>query len=109
MANTQEMRITEKEKELLKVTFGDNLPLLKLLRKVFLPELQADAPLGQNIDLWMTVPTANQTPEQIAINLTARNMLIQHIEMQLQILDTLSHPEETPEQREERNKKNSNK
>lgn len=109
MANKQEMRITEKEKELLKTTFGDNLPLLKLLRKIFLPEIMPDAPLGQNIDLWMTVPVDNMTPEQALINLKARNTVIGHIELQLQTLDALSHPDETPEERVARLAKNSNK
>ncbi len=76
--------ITEKEKSLLRNTFKDREDLLlairnlffgfkldeqekllirsinnpevhKLLRKMFLPELQKTDPIGQSIDLWMTV------------------------------------------------------
>jgi hypothetical protein len=100
---------TRNEKELLRKTFGDNLPLLKLLRKVFLPEITADAPLGQNIDLWMSVRIEDVMPEQALINLKARNILIQHIETQLQALNALSQPEPTAEEVKEINKKNSSK
>ena len=105
----QEMRITEKERELLRATFGDNLPLLKLLRKVFLPEIQADAPLGQNIDLWMSVRVEEMDFQQQIINLKARNILIQHIETQLQALNALSQPEPTESEINEIAKKNSSK
>ncbi len=105
----QEMRITEKERELLRATFGDNLPLLKLLRKVFLPEIMPEAPLGQNIDLWMSVRIDEMSPEQALINLKARNILIQHIETQLQALNALSQPEPTEDEVKEINKRNSSK
>lgn len=102
----QEMRITEKDKALLKATYAGNDALIKLLRKIFLPEIQADAPLGQNIDLWMTIPVDNMSPEQALINLKARNTVIGHIELQLQVLQALANGEElTPEAKA----KNSNK
>ncbi len=83
--------------------------MLKLLRKVFLPELDPDAPLGQIIDLWMTIPV-NQYPsdQQAIINLLARNQLIMHIEQQLMQLQKLAETEEeTEEEKKERIKKDS--
>ena len=50
-----QMRITDAELSLIKMTFAENELLLKTLRKFFLPELDPTVPLGQNIDLWMTV------------------------------------------------------
>jgi hypothetical protein len=108
--NNQEMRISDSELQLIKNTFAGNTDLLKLLRKVFLPELSAKAPLGQNIDLWMTVNLENLTPEQALINLKARNSLIQHVEMQLQMLSILAgQKDETVEQTKARLKKDSSK
>ena len=77
------MRIKEEEIEMIKAAFKGNEKLLKILRKIFLPEITADAPLGQNIDLWMTIPVNQMSEQQAIINLVARNQLIQHIETQL--------------------------
>ena len=48
-----EPRITKEEEQLLKQHFGGNDSLLKLLRKVFIPHYDVNAPLGQAVDLWM--------------------------------------------------------
>src|SRR3990167_7003412 len=42
------------EKELVRSLFKGEA-LRKMMRKQFLPELQPDIPVGQNIDLWMTI------------------------------------------------------
>jgi hypothetical protein len=106
----QEMRISDSELQLIKNTFAGNDDLLKLLRKIFLPEITAKAPLGQNIDLWMTVAIENLSPEQALINLKARNSLIQHVEMQLQMLSILAgQKDESVEQTKARLKKDSSK
>lgn len=85
----KEMRITDEELATIKSMFADNLPGLKLLRKIFLPEINAYAPIGQNLDLWMTMKVEDQDPETIITNLKARNTLISHVEqclMQLSVL-----------------------
>ena len=89
-----EMRITDAELGLIKMAFADNDVLLKTLRKVFLPEITADAPIGQQIDLWMTVKIEDLSPEDVIINLKARNTLIQHLEMCLQQLKVLAGSKE---------------
>lgn len=76
----QEMRITDADLSMLKNTFADNDELLKLLRKIFLPEITADAPVGQNVDLWMTLKLEELTPEQAMVKIIARNTVIQHLE-----------------------------
>lgn len=85
------MRITEEEISLIKKTFKDNDKLLKLLRKIFLPEINADAPLNENIDLWLTVPIEQIPPENAVTQILARNQVIKHIEMQLFQLDLLAN------------------
>lgn len=86
----QQMRISDKELELIKSTFAGNEELLMLMRKVFLPEISPELPLGQNIDLWMTVKVEDMTPEEAIINLKARNTVIQHVESQLMTLKMLA-------------------
>lgn len=105
-----EMRITDAELSLLKNTFADNDALLKILRKIFFPEITAEAPIGQNLDLWMTLNVDNMSPEDALINLKARNTVIGHVEqclLQIKLLSGMK--DETVEQTKERLKKNSNK
>lgn len=103
-----QMRFSDDELALIKATFKDNEKLLKLLRKIFLPEYDPNAPLGQGIDLWMTVNIKEQKPEEALRNLQARNELIMHVDQQLIQLDILAkQSEETPAERIARNAKNS--
>lgn len=90
MSQGAQMRITEQERELIQRTFKDNEPLLLLLRKMFLPEIDPTAPLGQIVDLWMTVNVKDMTPEQAYVNLLARNALITHVDQQLMSLYLIS-------------------
>lgn len=104
----QKMRFTKEEVEVLKGAFAGNERLLKLLRKVFLPEYEYDAPLGQVVDLWMSVPVEGLTPEEAIIKLTARNQLIMHTEQQILQLHALVNAEElSPEELAKRAAKNS--
>lgn len=100
-----QMRITPTELSILKNTFRGNEELVRLMRKLFLPELEAYAPIGQNIDLWMTVKIDEMSPEQALINLKARNQLISHVESCLNTIKILS---DMPEEKEDK-KKNSSK
>lgn len=104
------MRFTDDEIAIAKATFKGNDRLLKLLRKVFLPEYDPNAPLGQVIDLWMTLDVTNKHPDEVRTNILARNQLITHIEqqlMQLKFLAELNEPTEA--ERKEKAKKDSSK
>jgi len=106
----QEMRITDADLSMLKNTFADNDELLKLLRKIFLPEITASAPIGQNLDLWMTLKLEDMSPEQAMVKILARNTVISHIESCLgQIKILAGQKTETVEQTKANLKKNSNK
>lgn len=105
-----EMRIRPEEIELIKATFKGNTALLKLLRKVFLPEIEPEVPLGQQIDLYMTIPTQGLTTEEKLINLEARNSLVRHIESQLLQLRILADTDaKTLEEAREAMKRDSSK
>lgn len=82
-----QMRFTEDELITMKSTFKGNEVLLKLLRKVFLPEYDPNAPFNQTIDLWLAATDLKQTDPMTAYQLImARNMVIGHIEAQIQQL-----------------------
>lgn len=108
--NGKQMRFSTEELAQIKALYSNNEEALKLLRKVFLPEISPNAPLGQNIDLWMTFKVEDLSAEEALINLKARNTLISHLEACLLQLSLLAGAkDETPEQTLERLKKNSTK
>lgn len=115
MKKEQTMRFDDKELGLIKETFKDNLPILKAIRKVFLqiplteredvelrksmrgdvmkimrksflPEVDGNAPINQVIDLWMTIKIDDKTPEEAEPFITARGMVIEYINQQLEAL-----------------------
>ncbi len=105
-----QMRITPTEMSILKNTFKGQEELVRLMRKLFLPELEPFTPLGQNIDLWMTVKIDGMPMEEAIINIKARNSLIQHLDQVLMTIKTLAEQaDETPEEAKERMKKDSSK
>ena len=112
MDNNKQMRFSKEELDWIKAIFGGEKGEgnLKILRKVFLPEFRYDAPIGQNIDLWMTVNLANMSQMDKEVRLQARNEVIPHLETQLVQLHVLANvKEETPEARKERILKDSTK
>ena len=75
-----------------------------------MPELDPEAPLGQNIDLWLTVPIEQLSKDEAIIHILARNQLIKHIETQLLQLDILANTEaKSLEEIREQMRKDSNK
>ena len=85
-----DMRFTEGEVRLLKDTFEQNESLLKLMRKVFLPEFDPNAPIGQAVDVWSIKDISAMSPEECKIYFLARRDLIQHVETQILQLKILA-------------------
>ena len=65
----------------------DKKELLKVIRKTFLPTIDADAPFNQVVDLWMTLELKDKTPEIALPHIWARAMLIEYLEQQLKVLE----------------------
>lgn len=106
------MRYTDDELELIKRTYAGESGelLLKLLRKTFLPELDPSLPVGQMLDLWMTVKIDDMSPQDALINLKSRNTLIAHLELQLMQLKILANQDSsTPKEKAEKILKDSSK
>lgn len=112
----QTMRYSNQELQIIKNTFAENDDLLKtirkvmlqmplnavdlsrlelikkkevlaILRKTFLPTLDADAPINQQLDLWMTVQIVDKTSDEAYPHLKAREMVIDYIDQQLYMLE----------------------
>jgi hypothetical protein len=88
------MRITDEELAVIKGLFADNEEALKVMRKIFLPEIDYSAPLGQLVDMWIPVEVDDVTPEQAIVNIKARKTLIIHIESCLMQLRNLAGKKE---------------
>lgn len=102
------MRFNKKELELIKLTFKDNLPLLfalrktflqmelseaediqiknhikddvvQLIKKIFLPTLDGNAPINQVVDLWMTLQIADKNPDEAVLFMDARGKVIKYL------------------------------
>jgi len=90
--NTQsspKMRITEEDLELVRQHFSDER-LLKVLRKFVLPVIEGDEPIGQLVDLWMTTPIREMSPEDAYHQFIARNFIIGHLESVLSQLSVIA-------------------
>lgn len=110
MDSGKQMRITPEEMAIIRTTFKGNDALLKVLRKVFLPEIDPNAPLGQIVDLWMSLNLKDLTSEQALVKIEARNTLILHVEQQLIGLRSMADSvDETPAEATARLKKDSTK
>ena len=114
--SNQEPRITQRERELLHSIFYDREDLLllirnlffgfelepheqtsvreifatpeirTLMRRLFLPELERANPIGQSIDLWMTLEIKDKDAEYLTPWLEARELLIEKLEAALKLL-----------------------
>jgi hypothetical protein len=103
-------RITDAEMAIIKSMFAENDEALKLMRKIFLPSIEVDAPLGMVMDMWIPVEIDDVTPEQAIINIKARKTLITHVEQCLMLLKNLAGTkDESAEQTAKRIFKNSSK
>lgn len=87
-----QLPLEQNEKDSLQYLLKDNTDLLEALRMMFLPELDGDMPLGQNMDLWMTLDISNRLPEDAHLHLKSRKLLIDMLEAGL---SELTDPQES--------------
>ncbi len=111
---TRKRRFDEGELILIKNTFAENDDLLILIRKVLLqgeltpdenkiikslgadaiaiirkamlPKLDANAPLFQLADMWMSIETKDKNPEDVFQNMVARQLVVDYFDNMLKIL-----------------------
>lgn len=103
-------RFTKPEMDAIIMAFKDNDNLLKILRKVFLPDANWTNPLGQLVGPYLQIAVDNRNAEDIALDVKAFNKVWGHIEFRLQELQSLAQAKvESEQERVLRNKLNSNK
>jgi len=110
MEKGKQMRFSKEELAIIKGLFHDNEDALKLMRKVFLPEIDPTAPIGQMIDIYRTIQTDGKMPQEVVIALESRNFVIAHIDSMLQNLQILAGmTDETDKEKASRLAKDSSK
>lgn len=116
MDKKQQMRYDDRELNLIRNTFKDRDELLKAIRKIMLgcdisetelimvrdsytkevaelftkmclPTVVGNEPIGQTIDLWMTIDVKDRSPEMADINIRARGELLKMIAKGLKQLE----------------------
>jgi len=75
-----QMNLTESDMRLL-ASITTSTEMQRILRVFLLPELDGDVPLGLNMDLWMTVAIAEKSSPDVFLELSARNKLLDYLEM----------------------------
>lgn len=103
-------RFTDEELAFINATFAGNDTAFEVLRKMFLYETSVDQPLGNLADMWTTLDLSSLSPEDRVLAVTARQMLITHIERGLIGFSTIAgNKTETVEQIKKRLKIDSSK
>lgn len=80
-----QLPLSEEENTTLDIIRKDDLAM-SVMRKAFLPIIDGDAPLGQIIDLWMTVSLQGKDSQQVLNEVVARDLLIKYLDQQLSLL-----------------------
>jgi len=72
----------------LELTFKNKPELDRVLRKCFLPEIEADVPFQQQIDLWMTIQLKEMMVGEASVHLDSIQIWIDYMNQQLEVLKT---------------------
>ncbi len=72
------MELSKSELGMLEVFKDSNL--MRLMHTSFLPTISTEIPIGQNIDLWMTVEITNKEPWHVAMQLIGRGQFVTMLE-----------------------------
>ena len=81
---------SDAELALIKAAFADNEPLLKLLRKVFIPMHDVNAPIGQMTDMFMDFKAREIPMDELKAIIVGKQDLVQHLDRGLIILKAIA-------------------
>jgi len=81
-----QMPLNAADLSILQITFKNKPELHKVMRKCFLPEIVADVPFQQQIDLWMTISLKEMMVGEAAVHLDSIQIWIDYMEQQLEVL-----------------------
>lgn len=88
---------SEDELKLIQDIFKDDRNI-KILRKVFLPSYDYDAPIGQAFDLMSMAPLEQMGISERLMRVEVVRGIMKHIEARLLDLKVLAHPPEEPKE-----------
>lgn len=60
---------------------------LSLIRKIFVPDIDANAPLGQSTDLFVSVATRDRQPSMVHWEMEMRHLVRKYLDLMLKILE----------------------
>lgn len=80
--------LTDSEKKTITTTFKGT-SLRTLMRKIFIPELQKDIPVGQNYDLWQTQDVKEATEATFPLIVQTKTRLLEMLERSLKRLEDI--------------------
>lgn len=85
-----QVKLSASEQKLLKPVFSSQ-PVLDIVRKIFLPEIWFEAPIGQQVDLWMTIEIKDKSIDELAAHIEARKGIIEFLVAGLYRLQNFSN------------------
>lgn len=91
-------RFTAEDMQLMRLTFKDNEPLLKLLRKIFLPVHDETTPIGQINGIWAEANFEEMNGDQAKVFIVAYQQLVKKVEFYIAQIKTLANETEPTEQ-----------
>lgn len=80
-----QVELSKEEKKMITNTFN-NEAVFNVVSKTFLPQIDTDAPLGQVVDLWLTLDLKGMSPNEAWDMMLVRDKLINYIKQQLELL-----------------------
>lgn len=83
-----QMPLTAVDLSRLSITFNGKEGVQKVLRKTLLPTIDAEMPLQQNIDLWLTMKLKEMMVEEASVHLDSVNTWIKYIDQQLKVIES---------------------
>ncbi len=78
--------MTESEQSLIK-GFAKNPQAMELLRKTLIPDINPEAPVGQLVDLWVSIDTKNKLCEDAYLEMKAKLIFVKYLEQQFTLLE----------------------
>lgn len=89
-----QMPLNAVESSLAQINFSNKPETMAVVRKIFLPELDGDAPIFQVVDMWvdLTNDIKDKYPDQAMSHLEARDNFIKYIRQQLDCLEGKDTP-----------------
>jgi hypothetical protein len=82
-----QMPLSALDLSMLSIAFSGKPVVQKVLRKVYLPTIEADMPIQQNFDLWLTLGLKDMPVVEGAVHIRSVKLWIDYIEQQLKLIE----------------------